>query len=385
VTTHRSSSRGTTVVTLARSLVAAFALLATACSAADSSPIDASSSPEPALEAINYMTIPAPSLEGNLVGDAAERGFWVYLPPQYFESDEPMRTMYFLPNYGDHIIHNTNAVEAFDPAFAYLDPMIVVIIDGSNRFGGSFWMDSPVTGHWGTFIARDVVDYVDAHFRTIDAPQARGIAGHAMGGFGALDIAVRRPDVFGVAFAFAPWIARSVSPENIFSTPEQRVETVVSTIESVEGLPAADALVIIGRLHQEIHSTREAIDAAYGMAFAPITEPPFFDYPYSRVDGNLVLDDAAWERWTPMVGGTLDDPDDIAAHWEALTRVGIDCGSNGEYEWIPNGCAYLDSILTEAGVDHDYWPDTGGRGVDDIPSHSVDVMLPFFDEYLSTH
>lgn len=361
--------------------VAALASLVAACGTGQASP--ASPATERELTTVNYYTIPTPSLEDNLISEKAERGFWVYLPPQYFESDEPMRTVYYLPNYGDHILHNTNMAEFFPPAFATIGPLIVVVIDGENRYEGSFWQDSPVTGNWGTFVAEDVVDYVDANFRTVDAPAARGIAGHAMGGFGAFDIALRHPDVFGAAYAFAPWVARSANAEEILGFPAARIGTVVSTLEEVRGLPAVEVLAVFDELPVEIWSERTALDVAYGMAFAPLLEPPFFEYPYSRVDSEFVLNPDVWARWTPAIGGISDDPTDVAAHWGALTRVGIDCGSNQEYEWIPNACAYLDGMLTGAGVDHDYWPENG-PGVDHVHAGSVERMLPFFDEWLTT-
>ncbi|MCA3839078.1 alpha/beta hydrolase-fold protein, partial [Burkholderia sp.] len=48
-----------------------------------------------------------------------------------------------------------------------------------------------------TFIGDEVVSYVDLHFRTIATQHARAITGLSMGGFGALRIALDRPDTFG--------------------------------------------------------------------------------------------------------------------------------------------------------------------------------------------
>ena len=70
--------------------------------------------------------------------------------------------------------------------------------------GGSFYVNSPVTGNWEDFITQDVVGYVDSHFRTLAQAESRGITGHSMGGFGALNIAMHRPDVFSAVYSMSP-------------------------------------------------------------------------------------------------------------------------------------------------------------------------------------
>lgn len=53
------------------------------------------------------------------------------------------------------------------------------------------------------WLHRDLVTYVDANYRTLPNAGARGIAGFSMGGFGAIDLAMRHPDVFGAVYALS--------------------------------------------------------------------------------------------------------------------------------------------------------------------------------------
>ena len=53
--------------------------------------------------------------------------------------------------------------------------------------------------HYDDYIARDLVSYVDSHYRTIRDRSHRGIAGLSMGGYGAITLALAYPDVFGAA------------------------------------------------------------------------------------------------------------------------------------------------------------------------------------------
>ncbi|MFM0296407.1 MULTISPECIES: alpha/beta hydrolase [Paraburkholderia] len=76
--------------------------------------------------------------------------------------------------------------------------VILVMPDGGHE---SWYIDSPVDprSRYETYVGTEVVTYVDAHFRTIATRAARAITGLSMGGFGALHIALDRPDEFGAA------------------------------------------------------------------------------------------------------------------------------------------------------------------------------------------
>jgi len=74
--------------------------------------------------------------------------------------------------------------------------MIVVVPNGSNRYLGSFYTNSSVSGNWEDYIYRDVVSFIDDTYRTITKPASRGIAGHSMGGYGALMLAMRQRGIF---------------------------------------------------------------------------------------------------------------------------------------------------------------------------------------------
>jgi len=81
-----------------------------------------------------------------------------------------------------------------------LDALIVAVDDG-NRLG--WWMDSPKleNSDMSRFLVEEVKPYIDSAYRTIDSPSATGVAGHSMGGYGALHNLIEHPDVFGAAFS----------------------------------------------------------------------------------------------------------------------------------------------------------------------------------------
>lgn len=79
-------------------------------------------------------------------------------------------------------------------------PLILVLPFGStDTFTDEEWVNgaSPKDG-WATFVARDLVHYVDRHFRTIARASGRAIGGLSEGGYGAINIAVHHPGEFSV-------------------------------------------------------------------------------------------------------------------------------------------------------------------------------------------
>jgi S-formylglutathione hydrolase FrmB len=81
--------------------------------------------------------------------------------------------------------------------------MIIVNPDAFSLFDGSFYSKSATAGDWETFIADELVAYVDSHYRTLAKRESRGLGGHSMGGYGTIRIAMKRPDVFGAMYALS--------------------------------------------------------------------------------------------------------------------------------------------------------------------------------------
>ena len=94
--------------------------------------------------------------------------------------------------------------------------VIVVLPDSKTVHNGSMYSSSVTTGDFENFIARDVVAYVDAHYRTIPKRESRGLVGHSMGGYGATRIGMKHADVFGSLYIMSPCClsARQAGPAN---------------------------------------------------------------------------------------------------------------------------------------------------------------------------
>ena len=123
----------------------------------------------------------------------------VVVPAEYTDpecQDTQYPVLYLLHGHGgDHKAWISKKPELPDVASQY--GVIIVCPDGRN----SWYWDSPVNAEsqFETFIATDLVTFIDNHFRTIPEAGMRAITGLSMGGHGALWLAIRHSDVFGVA------------------------------------------------------------------------------------------------------------------------------------------------------------------------------------------
>jgi enterochelin esterase-like enzyme len=152
---------------------------------------------------VEQITVHGKALEGNLEGDSADREATVYLPPSY-ASDQNRRfpVVYLLHGYGGRDDTFTTRLgklaESGDRLAAAqgFSEVIVVTPNAYTLHKGSMYSASPTTGDWERFIAEDLVSYMDTHYRTLANRASRGLAGHSMGGYGAVRLAMKRPDVF---------------------------------------------------------------------------------------------------------------------------------------------------------------------------------------------
>jgi enterochelin esterase-like enzyme len=158
---------------------------------------------------VERITVHGTALEGNLEGDAVDRQVIVFLPPGYAASpDRRYPVVYALHGYSigaeqwTKEIHVPQTIEA---AFARgAREMIVVLPDSKTVHNGSMYSSSVTTGDYEAFIARDLVSYIDAHYRTIPRRESRGLVGHSMGGYGASRIGMKHADVFGSLYIMSP-------------------------------------------------------------------------------------------------------------------------------------------------------------------------------------
>jgi enterochelin esterase-like enzyme len=158
---------------------------------------------------VDHIRIHGTALEGNLEGNAVDREVFVFLPPEYWKNPQKRYpVLYALHGYSigaEQWTHEIHVPQTLEGAFAKgARQMIVVLPDAKTLHNGSLYSSSVTTGDFEQFIARDLVKYIDTHYRTIANRLSRGLAGHSMGGYGATRIGMKHPDVFGSLYIMSP-------------------------------------------------------------------------------------------------------------------------------------------------------------------------------------
>ena len=170
---------------------------------------------------VGIYNAPSVGTHGTLIADSMvspalhgqRRSFLVYLPPFYMDATTPERrypTLYLLHGSpGDEYDWSKGgkAVQSADALIGQgkIPELIMIFPDGNGQSGE--------TSEWGNsfgqqqlmenFVALDLVHFIDQKYRTIPTPGYRAIGGFSMGGFGAMNIAVHHPDIFGSVISLA--------------------------------------------------------------------------------------------------------------------------------------------------------------------------------------
>ena len=118
-------------------------------------------------------------------------------PDTYKKKQLQFSTVYLLHGYSN--CYNT-WIKKVPAIKTYADQMQLIIICPDGGYS-SWYFDSPVdsTFKYETYISKEVVQYIDAHYRTMPNRNHRAITGLSMGGHGSLYLALKHPDIFGSA------------------------------------------------------------------------------------------------------------------------------------------------------------------------------------------
>ncbi len=149
-----------------------------------------------------------------------ERTLLVILPLDYETSTSRYPTLYLLHGYDADFTdwaRGTNLT-----AYAAEHHLIIVTPEASRG-----WYVNSVSdpkARFDDFVTKDVVGYVDAHFRTIPERFARAIAGVSMGGYGATFLGLEHYDTFAAigSFSGALGIVHMEPPKALPHEPEER-------------------------------------------------------------------------------------------------------------------------------------------------------------------
>ena len=320
--------------------------------------------------------IELPRLESRLLAsgrlkDTTDREVLVYLPPGYDESARRYPLLVVLPPYAaghrslmNYKVWEPDLFERYERLLAdgATTEAILVSPDCMTRWGGSQFVDSATTGDYQRYLVEEVLPFVDARYRTVPRREARAVVGRSSGGFGALRLALDRPEAFAAYGSHAGDCLFEASIRPSFTS-------VAITLDRAGGV--GGFLARFDERGPEGGGDFEAImTIASAAAYAPEPDAPF---PHAALpfDPETALPvDAVWQRWLdhdPVV--RLDrDPDAM----KSAALVFLDAGDRDEHG-LHFGARALAARLEQRGANvvHEEFPG-GHRGT----AYRYDASIP---------
>lgn len=357
-------------------------------------PASGASTPEGKLV---YITVPAPSLTNSLYHVPTEQLGAVYLPPSYEKSTGRYPVVYFLPGFGDMIQMYTEwqFYQGFSlkPAMDRLigagkvREMIVVIPNGQQFSGGSFYVNSPLNGNWEDYVVKDLVAHIDGRYRTLASAASRAICGHSMGGFGALNLAMRHPEVFGAVYALSPGLAAPGGLRTSSMLSAETTDKVLAEIARLAPLPACRARVAFLAYTSHLAATAEfptLFALAYALAFSPdpTGPPPHLRFPFRGSGEAPVLDPQIMKLFENGFGNLDEKLTRFHDNLTKLRLVAVDVGTKDEEAWLPAGCRYYARAAKDKGIPVRLIEFEGGHQ-DHLRQRIEEFMLPALSAVLT--
>lgn len=326
---------------------------------------------------IEVRTVHSRALEGNPLGDPADRPTPVYLPPGYAGSGERYPVVYFLHGFTGAGLQWLNfpgfslsVPERIDQLIhrGTVAPFIGVFVDGWSAIGGSQWNNSDAIGRYRDYVVQDVVPWVDRELRTVPSAEGRACVGKSSGGYGSLVMGQHHPDVFGHV--------ASHSGDAYFEYCY------------VHDFPnAASALLKSGgvkkwfedfwKRSKETKARSEDFGVLNALAMSAAYSPKLgeqmnIELPFELETGRLRED--VWARWLAQ------DPvrfiPKSAAAFRQLRSVFVDCGTRDEFN-LRWGARIVAEELRKIGVDvvHEEF-DGGHSGTSFRYERSLGYLVP---------
>ena len=345
-------------------------------------------------------------LKDNPLRDPFVRNVAVWLPPQYDEGATRGRGRRFpvlvdLVGFtGSGLSHIAwkNFSENVPERAARLvhegkmGPAIIVFPDCFTALGGNQYVNSSAIGNYADYLVKEIVPFVDLHFRTLASREHRGCFGKSSGGYGAIIHGMKYPQTWGAVAdhsgdSYFDFVYHHDWPNTLNELAKYRPrKAVAGRYDALKMEKGCDRGVDDGRVKAFLEAVwaKPKLSMAEGHAIMNLCmaatydpdplAPNGFRLPFNLETGELLKE--RWKRWLAS-----DPVNLVAKHRRSLATlrgIYIDCGSRDQYH-IQYGSRILSKRLALAGIRHTYEEfDDNHSDVD----YRMDVSLPFLTRAL---
>jgi G3E family GTPase/pimeloyl-ACP methyl ester carboxylesterase len=309
--------------------------------------------------AVDEVHVTSRLLEGNAFGDPTGRTAFILRPPE-LEPDTPVilclagfgsagRDLAYSGGFGPPLV-----ARLYGAMLSGAMPSVVLVFpDGTTRYGASQYIDSPGAGPHQRHLLEEIVPAIQKRYFDDHRP-VMGVVGRSSGGFGALRLALDKPDALSAVVAISPDCGFEHCYLPLFPSA-------LDTFRSHHGYER------FRDQPQDIFPQDAAFMEAMSLIamasiYSPrLAEPVVFDFPCDPNSG--AFDVAVWSRWVrhDPVRLVKEKPEGL----RRLALLWIDVGGRDEY-FMHWSARWLRSVLISVGVLHRYTEHEGGhRGTHD--------------------
>jgi glyoxylase-like metal-dependent hydrolase (beta-lactamase superfamily II)/S-formylglutathione hydrolase FrmB len=215
----------------------------------DSDPVTAWVSPNKSVPSFaTYQVYPTPERGKDTYGS-----FMIYLPEEYKNTSNRYPVIYYLHGGNGNQREGKWLMNEIDKAIKAqkMQPVIIVSVQAlpigwycNANVGAKGVISGPVED----VLINNLVPYIDSHYRTIATPSGRGLEGWSMGGFGAIRLAFKYPELFG--------FASSVAGALIEFQDEHNPQYLVNTFGPATGPGSEKSIEYFNAVHPRFYASK---------------------------------------------------------------------------------------------------------------------------------
>ncbi|HWR00768.1 MAG TPA: alpha/beta hydrolase-fold protein [Chlorobaculum sp.] len=308
-----------------------------------------------------FESVPGSTLAGNPLGDPAARQVPVYLPPTY-DGRKRFPVIYLLAGFAstgasflNFSFGRPTVPEIADTLIrqGLMPEAILVMPDCMTRYGGSQYVDSTATGRYETYLVEELIPWIDNRFSTVAEPRHRAIAGKSSGGFGALRLGMRHPELFSAVACHSGDMDFELCYRPNFPNAARTLEKYGGSLsaffmnwESLDKKPRGEFALLDMMAMAAAYSPEPSRPAPENMKLP-------FDTRTCRPIPEV------WDLWRQFDPVVMIENEDYRDALGSLGMLFLDCGSQDEYN-LQFGHRRFSDLAVKAGIAHRYeeFPDT---------------------------
>ena len=336
-------------------------------------------------------------LKGNPLGDPCARKVAVWLPPQYDEGGRRRFPVFYdlvgftgsgmahvawkafsenVPERAARLVHEKK-----------MGPAIIVFPDCFTALGGNQYVNSTAIGPYADYLVKEIVPFVDRHFRTLASREHRGCFGKSSGGYGSMIHGMKYPRTWGAIanhsgdayFDFVYWhdwpnTLNELAKHRLPRRKPGPYDALAASRKAADGRDDGRVRRFLEAVWKKPKLSRGEGHCIMNLCMAATYDPDprapnGFRLPFNLESGEGLPE--RWRRWQ------ANDPirlvDRYKANLRKLRGLYIDCGWRDQY-FIHYGSRLLSAALQRARIAHRYEEfDDDHSDID----YRMDVSLPF--------